>query len=197
MADTPELSEPELSLVGALIDWYERINIIKAGEIGYLLVAVRVVAETLRQNESVSDAWKPWTKLADALFNLEAGLQPELLTAKRTKNPGLRPTHAIRMAIGAAVVSKAPKNKRKDVCRLAARCLKIPTKKLWNFRKNLMKGWDGPLRSEPAHAIYEICMHDIYVPMRSPNDVEPEAQDGSKSPPTYEDWLRTLKPLQG
>ncbi len=197
MADTPELSEPELSLVEGLIDWYERINIIEGGEIGYLMIGVRVVAETLRQNESVSDAWKPWTDLADALLDLQAGLQPELLTAKRTKNPGLSPIRAVQMAIGAATVSKAPKTKRRDVCRSAARRLKVTYEELWNFRKNLMKGWDGPLLSESAHAIYEICMHNIYLPMRSPKAVEPEGQDGSKSPPTYEDWLKTLKPLRG
>jgi hypothetical protein len=160
-------------------------------DIAYLLTVTHTIAETLKEFEKESEAWKPWSNLANAFLELSNGNQPEMFKIIKTKKPTLSPVWAGSMVLGAVTVSKAPRNEKTKVCRLAARKLGVSQKKLRNFRKNLMKDLGNPARYKITHIMYEHMMNS------APKGFGNSNPNKSNSPQTYEDCLKLLKPIKG
>lgn len=131
----------------------------RESELKYVSHCLWFLCVALEEADSPSEMLKPLQRVADALDDLEGGTQPEILTASRTRNPGLSSSKANKMAFGALAISASPRNEMRDTCNKASKMLGISANKLWNFRKKLMQGPDGSLKSESAHQTYETGLY--------------------------------------
>jgi hypothetical protein len=162
-------------------------------DLAYLNIAINLIIRELKIKDADPALRIIWQKLADSLLELQAGIQPEMLTAERSKNPGLSPVKFWPRVIACVAISKAEKNQRREVCAKAARILKIPQLELWNFRKNMMKKTRNRIKSPVAHVLYQTLMAEDFVPSGTPGGIEPKELSQLNNMPTVEDWLKAIK----
>lgn len=166
-------------------------------DLGYLSTSCKAIANMLDEVGAEPEVVEPFHRLSAALFDLMNGIQTDLLRAQTNTRPGLRPSVALAKIVACVAISKAKKVDKRHICLKASRILGIPKKELWDFRKNLMRGSLGEIRSPWAHDLYDSYMTGKYVPTGRSGQIMPAEYAKLNSDPTSDDWLNALRPAKG
>jgi hypothetical protein len=124
----------------------------------YLKYGVYAIIERLKSEGSKAVLIEPWEDLYNGLDALDFGMATDLLTPSKDKTPRLEPFIAENKAFAAAAISLAKRGTKEKIAFDAARKLGITKNELKTFRKNLMKGADGPIKNWRVHITYQHTM---------------------------------------
>jgi hypothetical protein len=124
-------------------------------------VLLRIIFH-LNLRSAPSDLVEPLSRVHSAILDVAGGKPNKLLTPPTNPTGGAPPLgsdYAGSMAIASAAITLAPHGKKDETTKIAARKLGISYKRLKNFRHNLLKGRNGPLKSGIAHTNYYLFLH--------------------------------------
>ena len=124
----------------------------------YLAATVLLLFAKLKETAAPSELAEPLSEIHSAILDVVGGKSHPIFTPQKQLKGGAPPLsvdYASNMDTAAAAITLAPRGEKEETTRQAARKLSVSTNTLKYFRKNLMKGRQGPIKNGVAHVHYE------------------------------------------